>query len=107
MKKLFGLVMLFILIPLAVAEIDFEQELTAEEKDQVDDILTPILKIYNVIKYSATVIGVLVLVFAGVTFLTSGGDKFKKDKAKNMGMGVVIGLIVIWVAPLIVQFIFS
>ena len=47
------------------------------------------------------------LVFAGVTFITAGGDTGQKEKAKNMAMGVVIGLIIIWIAPTVVEFIFS
>jgi type IV secretory pathway VirB2 component (pilin) len=59
------------------------------------------------IKYAATIIGVLMLVFAGISFITAGGDMAKREHAKNRGFGVVIGLILIWVAPLIVQFIIS
>ena len=99
--------LLLIVAPIALAEVDFSQELTAAEKDQVDAILAPVMKVYNIIKYTASVIGVLVLVFAGITFITSSGDRLKKDKAKNMGVGVVIGLMVIWVAPLVVKLIFS
>ena len=65
------------------------------------------MKIYNFIKYAATIVGVLMLVFAGITFITAGGDQAQKEKAKNMGAGVIIGLILIWVAPLVVRYIFG
>jgi hypothetical protein len=112
MKKL-GLILLLLLLivtltsSLALAEIDFDSELDADEEALVDEILEPVLKIYNFIKYAASVLGVMMLVFAGVTFVTAGGDSGQKEKAKNMAMGVVIGLIIIWVAPVVVEFVFS
>ncbi len=93
--------------PLVLATIDFDQGLTQDEEDMIDEILAPVMKVYNFIKYAATVAGVLMLVFAGITFVTAGGDTGQKEKAKNMAVGVVIGLIIIWVAPLVVEFIFT
>src|SRR3989338_774065 len=95
------------LIPAVYAEIDFDGEISGEEQAQFDEILSPVMKIYNFVKYAATVAGVLMLVFAGISFVTSVGEQLKKEKAKNTAAGVIIGLIVIWVAPLIVQYIFS
>ena len=94
-------------IPIALADVNFDQPLTAQETQQFDQILNPLMKIYNFIKYAATIVGVLMLVFAGITFITAGGDQAQKEKAKNMGAGVIIGLILIWVAPLVVRYIFG
>ncbi len=106
MKHIFAILLLLLVLPMVAAEINFDEELDAEDEEQFDEILSPIMKIYNFIKYGATVFGVMMLVFAGITFLTSGGEQGKKEKAKNMGVGVVVGLIVIWVAPLVVNYIF-
>ncbi len=100
------LLLLILATPLVLAKIEFNGTISKEDEKQFDAILSPIMKIYNFIKYAATVIGVLVLVFAGVAFLTAGGDNAKKERAKNMAVGVIIGLIVIWIAPLVVQYIF-
>ena len=108
MKKLFSIILLVLLaMPVALAAIDFNQPITAAEQQQFDGILAPVMKVYNFIKYAATILGVLMLVFAGISFITAGGEMGKKEQAKNMAFGVVIGLILIWVAPLIVQYIFS
>jgi type IV secretory pathway VirB2 component (pilin) len=112
MKRLAPTIFLLLFVatlfaPVVLAEIDFDSELSEEEEEQVDEILEPVMKIYNFIKYAATVIGVIMLVFAGVTFIMAGGDTGQKEKAKNMAVGVVIGLIVIWIAPTVVEFIFS
>ncbi len=85
----------------------FDQEISDEDKETFDEILDPVMKIYNLVKYSATVLAVVVLLFAGVTYMTSGSNPAKREQAKNMVMYVVIGLIVIWIAPLIVNFIVS
>jgi len=104
-----GLIALLLLltIPSVLAVIDFDEGLTQDEEDMIDEILAPVMKVYNFIKYTATVVGVLMLVFAGITFVIAGGDQGQKEKAKNMAVGVVIGLIIIWVAPLVVEFIFT
>ena len=105
MKKLALLLLFLLAIPLVVAELDFDDELTDKEKDDMDEILSPLMKIYNFIKYSATMVGVLMFVFAGISFVTAGGDQAKKEKAKQMAVGVVIGLVLIWVAPMVVGYI--
>ena len=78
---------------IAVGDSDFEE------------ILQPITTIYNLIKYAATIIAGLVMLFAGITYISSGSDPGKREKAKNMVMYVIIGLIVIWAAPFVVDLI--
>ncbi len=108
MKKLAPLLVILLLfaIPLAFAKIDFNSTITPSEEKQFDAILAPVMKIYNFVKYAATVAGVLMLVFSGISFVTAGGETGKKEKAKNMATGVIIGLIIIWIAPLVVKYIF-
>lgn len=96
-------VLLLSLMPVVLA-VDFDQEISASDRATFDGILQPVMKIYNFIKYSATVLAVLFLIFAGVTFITSGGDQAKREQAKSMATYIVIGLVVIWIAPLVVGF---
>ena len=108
MKSLLLIFMLVLIAsPFVAAAIDFNQPPSAQEQQQFDAILHPVMKVYNFLKYAATVIGVLMMVFAGVSFIMAGGDPAGKEKAKNMATFVVVGLIVIWVAPLIVNYVFS
>lgn len=109
MKQLAPILFLLLILatPVVLGAVDFDQTLTPEEEKQFDAILAPVMKIYNFIKYAATVAGVLMLVFAGITFITAGGEQGKKERAKNMAVGVIIGLIIIWVAPLVVKYIFA
>lgn len=70
-----------------------------------EEMLTPLTVIYDLIKYAATIISGLMMLFAGITYMTSGSDPGKREKAKNMVMYVIIGLMVIWAAPFVVDLI--
>lgn len=100
------LILLFVLISIpAVLGVDFNQDISQEDQDTFDQILEPVMKIYNFVKYTATVLAVVFLLFAGVTFIMSGNDQGKRESAKMMATYIIIGLIIIWVAPLIVNYI--
>lgn len=88
-----------------VVAVDFSQPISDGDKQTFDQILEPVMKVYNLVKYCATVLAVIVLLFAGISYMTAGDDPRKREMAKNMAMYVIIGLIVIWAAPLIVNFI--
>jgi type IV secretory pathway VirB2 component (pilin) len=104
MKKIGVLMcMLLMALPLGLA-VDFSTEPSAADKATFDQILEPVMKIYNFVKYAATALAVLFLIFAGVTFIMSGNDQAKREQAKMMAMYIVIGLLIIWVAPLVVSF---
>jgi len=103
-----GLVFFVSLLSLQlVLAVDFNQTISAQDKQTFDSILSPVMKIYNFVKYAATILAVIVLLFAGITYIISGSDPAKREQAKNMAMYVIIGLVVIWAAPLIVNFIVS
>ena len=76
---------------------------SAADDSDFAQILAPLTTIYNLVKYAATVIAGLVMLFAGITYISSGSDPGKREKAKNMVMYVIIGLIVIWAAPFVVD----
>ena len=77
--------------------------ITPEEKAKFDEILTPVAKIYNFIKYTASLVAVIALLFAGISYMFSGDDIKKRDTSKNMATYVIIGLAVIWAAPFVVN----
>jgi type IV secretory pathway VirB2 component (pilin) len=103
MKLEMLLLLMFLTMPFALA-VDFDQEISDDDKATFDNILEPVMKIYNFVKYTATVLAVVFLIFAGVTFIMSGNDQAKREGAKTMATYIVIGLVVIWVAPLIVGY---
>ncbi len=70
-----------------------------------EEILAPLTVIYDLIKYAATIISGIVMLFAGITYIASGSDPGKREKAKNMVTYVIVGLMVIWAAPFVVDLI--
>ena len=77
----------------------------AADESDFEEILKPLTTIYNLVKYATTVIAGLVMLFAGITYIASGSDPGKREKAKSMVMYVIVGLIVIWAAPFVVDLI--
>lgn len=78
--------------------------ITEEEQQKFDNILTPLSKIYDFVKYASTLIASLFLVFAGISYMTASNDISKKDKVKKMIAYIIVGLIIIWAAPSIVDY---
>jgi multisubunit Na+/H+ antiporter MnhB subunit len=78
---------------------------SAATDEDFEEIMQPLQVIYDLTKYTATIIAGLVMLFAGITYISNGSDPGKREKAKNMVMYVIIGLIVIWAAPFVVNLI--
>ena len=76
--------------------------ITAQEQATFDQILQPVLRIYNFVKYIVSIIAAFFLLYAGISYMTSGGDPRQRENAKNIALYVIIGLLVIWAAPLLV-----
>ncbi len=104
MILLLALVLIVSLVPMVSAEIELSETLSSDDEDAFDEILEPVMDIYNFIKYIATAVAALVLVGAGILFMLSGTDPRKREQAKSMVMYVVMGLVIIWIAPLLVDF---
>tara|TARA_Y100000310_G_C20625072_1_gene785394 strand:+ start:45 stop:377 length:333 start_codon:yes stop_codon:yes gene_type:complete len=103
---LFSVLLLLLVISTThVFAVELDTEISDSDKEAFDEILTPVIKIYNFIKYTASVIGVIFLLFAGITFMTSGTDFKKRDDAKYMAAYTLIGLVIIWAAPFMVNLI--
>ncbi len=109
MKKLL-LVALMLVLALAItalpvlADIDLSKPPSDADKATFDKILEPVLKIYTFVKYIATAIAGIILLLAGISYMTSGSDPKKRDTAKGIVMYVLIGLIIIWGTPFAVKY---
>ena len=63
----------------------------------------PICRLYGMIQVFATMGGILALAYAGFILATTH-DLAERNNAKMLIGGVVIGLIVIWLAPQVVKY---
>ena len=62
----------------------------------------PICRLYGMIQLFAVIGGVLAAAYAGFVLVTSH-DLAERGNAKMFLGGVVIGLIIVWIAPLVVK----
>ena len=70
----------------------------------VDGTLSNVI---NTILYVAGVVAVAMLIFGGIRFMVSRGDKDKVQKAKNTVIYAIIGLILVIFSYAIVNFVVS
>jgi type IV secretory pathway VirB2 component (pilin) len=91
-----------LVFPFVIAAVDIPQP-TQDDKDSFKQLTEPIVKIYNLLKWIATTVAMVVLLIAGIMFMTSGYDPKKRDIAKSMAGYVLIGLFLIWAAPMLVN----
>ena len=62
----------------------------------------PICRLYGIIQVFGTVAGVLVAAYSGF-ILASSHELTERNAAKALLSGVIIGLIIIWLAPVLVK----
>jgi type IV secretory pathway VirB2 component (pilin) len=74
----------------ASAQASLDNTVSAEDKAKFDEILTPVAKIYNFIKYAASLIAVIALLFAGISYMLSGNDAVYLMKLYNFVTGIKI-----------------
>lgn len=66
-----------------------------------------LLKISGILALIAGVSAIIVIIISGLSFITSGGDPAKAQKARGTLTGALIGLVVIVLAESIIGFILS
>ena len=92
-KKLISVLSLFFLLaPMALAD------------TTVADITAPVNKIYDLVKGIVSVLGIIAITVAGAMYMFSGSNIQSREAAKSMVSYAVIGLVLVWVAPLMVNF---
>ena len=73
----------------------------------VSDITAPIMKIYDLIKGIVSVVGIIAITIAGGMYMLSGSNIQAREGAKGMVSYAIVGLVLVWVAPLIVGYLSS
>lgn len=71
------------------------------------DLIKALDTIANLIFWILLVISVIVLIWGGVKFVTSGGDPDKVKEAKNLIMYAIVGVIIALLARGIIKFIIT
>ena len=87
--------------PLVSADV---YEVTEDDEEVFDNILEPVGKIYGLVQYGASLVALLFLTYAGISYMSAGNDSKKRDNAKSTAAYVIIGLVVIWASPFLVNY---
>ena len=70
------------------------------------DKLTAIIKlVINIISVVVGVVAVIMIVFGGLKYITSGGESSNVSSAKNTILYAIIGLVIVALAQFIVRFV--
>ena len=75
----------------------------AQDSD-IGPIIEPITRFYELIKGIVSVLGIIALTVAGAMYMLSGGNMQARENSKSMVTYAVIGLVLVWVAPLVVTY---
>ena len=78
--------------------------LVSAQSGDVGQIVEPLNRIYDLVKAAVSVVGMLVLTFAGAKFMFSGDNLQARENSKSMVSYAVMGLVLVWVAPLLVSY---
>lgn len=74
------------------------------EPINISQITEPLSRIYDLLKAVVSIIGIIALTIAGARFLFAGDNIQAREGAKSMIGYAVMGLVVVWVAPLLVGY---
>ena len=75
---------------------------TSTGTQKIQDIVTVIVNIFSVI---VGIVAVIMIIWGGFKYITSGGDSGNITSAKNTIIYAIIGLVVVALAQFIVQFV--
>lgn len=68
----------------------------------INKIITDIINIFSII---VGIVSVIMIIYGGFSYVTSGGDSGKVGNAKNTIIYAIIGLVIVALAQFIVQFV--
>ncbi|MBA3757247.1 hypothetical protein H0X09_00045 [Candidatus Saccharibacteria bacterium] len=85
-----------------------EGEATCEDPNTSTGNFSDLLRrIVNILSVIIGVIAVIMIIFGGLRYITSGGDSTKVGNAKNTILYALIGLIIVALSQVIVRFVLS
>ncbi|MCA9327583.1 hypothetical protein KDA14_03585, partial [Candidatus Saccharibacteria bacterium] len=75
---------------------------TGDTSGKANDLIATVINIFSVI---VGVVAVIMIIYGGFRYITSGGDSGKITNAKNTIIYALIGLVVVALAQFIVKFV--
>ncbi len=88
-----------------VALAQFQQDVIIPSLPGGSDLPTAITTIVNVLLVLAAIVGAIFVIIGGVQYMTASGDEDQAKKGRNTVLYAAIGLIIIGLAAVIVNFV--
>lgn len=85
---------------------DFDQPINDQEKALFKEMFKPLLSLFNMIKFLASIVAGVYLSWGAVNLMTAGDDFKKRETAKQKLSFAVLGMMIIWGVPYFMQFMF-
>jgi len=85
--------------------VDQNSDCATNESDSASKVNTIIESVINIFSVVVGVVAVIMIIWGGLRYITSGGDSGKITSAKNTIIYALIGLIVVALAQFIVRFV--
>jgi cytochrome bd-type quinol oxidase subunit 2 len=76
----------------------------AKTERSINDLIAQIINIFSVI---VGVVAVIMIIYGGFRYITSGGDSGNITSAKNTILYAIVGLVIVALAQFIVKFVLS
>lgn len=89
------------------ANIDVSGKSTTCPSTGASGLNTLLVKVVNIFSAVVGVIAVLMIIFGGLKYITSGGDSSNVSTAKNTIIYAIVGLVIVALAQIIVRFVLS
>ena len=77
---------------------------TAGANDKINNLVKTVINIFSLI---VGIVSVIMIIFGGLKYITSGGESSNVSGAKNTIIYAIIGLVVVALAQFIVQFVLN
>lgn len=77
---------------------------TGDAEETVNSLVTTIINIFSVV---VGIVAVIMIIYGGFKYITSGGDSGNITGAKNTILFAIVGLIIVAMAQIIVRFVLA
>ena len=106
MKWLVLVLLPFVILPfytMAAHAQELDSDPTSDEEQAFSEIMTPVMTIYKLVKYAASIAAALALAIAGIMYMFSANDVHRRDQSKSWVAYIFMGLVVIWATPMVIN----
>lgn len=96
-----------VFLPVTFGIVDLDIPSFNEQFTTVEGIVDFIIDLLNFLVGASAVVAVGLIIYAGITYMTAGGDPDNVKKASNILTAAIIGLCIVFLARVLVEFVLN